>query len=43
MDILYSAAATATGGRNGHVKTDNGILDVEVRSPKALGGANDRS
>ena len=41
MDILYSAAATATGGRNGHVKTDNGILDVEVRSPKALGGAND--
>lgn len=38
---MYTAAATATGGRNGHVKSDNGILDLEVRMPKALGGAND--
>ncbi len=41
MKALYTANATATGGRNGHVKTDNGILDLQVRSPKALGGAND--
>lgn len=41
MKTLYTAEATATGGRNGHVKSDNGILDVEVRMPKALGGAND--
>jgi Ohr subfamily peroxiredoxin len=41
MKSLYTAIATATGGRNGHVKTDNGILDLQVRSPKALGGAND--
>jgi len=41
MKVLYTAEATATGGRNGHVKSDNGILDVQVRAPKAMGGAND--
>lgn len=41
MKTMYTAEATATGGRNGHVKSDNGILDLEVRMPKALGGAND--
>ena len=41
MKKLYEIGATATGGRNGHVKSENGILDLEVRTPKALGGAND--
>lgn len=41
MKTLYTIGATATGGRNGHVKSENGILDLEVRMPKALGGAND--
>ncbi|TXF90772.1 organic hydroperoxide resistance protein [Neolewinella aurantiaca] len=41
MKAMYTAEATATGGRNGHVKSDNGVLDLEVRMPKALGGAND--
>ncbi|WP_343604992.1 organic hydroperoxide resistance protein [Fluviicola sp.] len=41
MKTLYTASATATGGRNGHVKSENGILDLQVRMPKALGGAND--
>ncbi|KJD34479.1 organic hydroperoxide resistance protein [Tamlana nanhaiensis] len=41
MKKIYSIGATATGGRNGHVKSDNGILDLEVRHPKALGGEND--
>jgi len=41
MKTLYTADATATGGRNGHVKSDNGVLDVQVRMPKALGGADD--
>jgi lipoyl-dependent peroxiredoxin len=41
MKTLYAIAATATGGRNGHVKSENGIIDLEVRHPKALGGAND--
>lgn len=41
MKTLYTIAATATNGRNGSVKSENGILDLEVRMPKALGGAND--
>lgn len=41
MKNLYEIGATATGGRNGHVKSENGILDLQVRMPKALGGAND--
>ncbi|MGY5253478.1 organic hydroperoxide resistance protein [Sphingobacterium spiritivorum] len=40
MKTLYTAVATATGGRNGHVKTDNEVLDLQVRMPKELGGAN---
>ncbi|MFT4051359.1 MAG: organic hydroperoxide resistance protein [Microbacterium sp.] len=40
MDILYTAEALATGdGRNGHVRTSDGILDTDVRAPKELGGA----
>lgn len=41
MKTLYSIAATAEGGREGHVKSENGIIDLDVRYPKALGGAND--
>ncbi len=40
MKAIYTIGATATGGRNGHVKSENGILDLEVRHPKALGGAD---
>ena len=40
MQTLYTATATATGdGRNGHVASDDGILDTDVRIPKAMGGA----
>ena len=41
MKVMYTAVATATGGRNGHVKSDNEILDLQVRTPKDLGGEND--
>lgn len=41
MKIKHTADATATGGRNGHVKSANNILDLQVRTPKAMGGAND--
>jgi Ohr subfamily peroxiredoxin len=41
MKAIYTASASATGGRNGKVKSSNGVLDLEVRLPKALGGAND--
>ena len=39
MDILYTAVGHATGdGRNGHVHTDDGLLDLDVRIPAELGG-----
>ncbi|HDR8496278.1 TPA: organic hydroperoxide resistance protein [Bacillus cereus] len=39
MDKLYTASVTATGGRNGKVVSDDGILNLDVKMPKALGGA----
>lgn len=41
MKTLYTTKVTATGGRNGKVKSENGVLDLEVKMPKALGGATD--
>ncbi len=41
MKTMYTAAATAKGGRNGHVVSDNGVLDLQVRMPKAMGGSSD--
>lgn len=35
---LYTATATATGGREGRTATDDGILDVTLAAPKELGG-----
>ena len=35
---LYTASATATGGRAGRTATDDGILDVALAAPVALGG-----
>jgi Ohr subfamily peroxiredoxin len=37
--VLYSAEATVTGGRaKGHGRTSDGILDVQLRPPKEMGG-----
>jgi Ohr subfamily peroxiredoxin len=38
MKTLYKAQATATGGRNGQVKSSDDVLNLEVRMPKELGG-----
>lgn len=38
IEKLYTAEALATGGRNGNVKSSDGVLDLEVRTPKELGG-----
>lgn len=35
---LYTADATATGGRAGHARSDDGILDVDLRPPVEMGG-----
>ena len=41
MKTLYTTNVTAKGGRDGQVKSENGILELDVRTPKALGGASD--
>jgi Ohr subfamily peroxiredoxin len=39
MQPIYTATATATGdGRNGHTASEDGILDLDVRIPKEMGG-----
>jgi Ohr subfamily peroxiredoxin len=35
---LYTAHATALGGRDGRVRTDDGTFDLAVTTPKGLGG-----
>jgi Ohr subfamily peroxiredoxin len=35
---LYTARATATGGRSGHAVSDDGILDLDLKPPKEMGG-----
>ena len=36
---LYTATATATGGRQGSAQSSDGALKVELSTPKELGGA----
>jgi len=38
MQTLYTAVATATGGRQGHVRSDDGVLDLDTSVPKSMGG-----
>lgn len=39
MPVLYTAQATATGGRTGTAKSSDGKLDVTLDTVKELGGA----
>ena len=36
--VLYTAQATATGGRAGSARSSDGALDVTLTTPKELGG-----
>jgi lipoyl-dependent peroxiredoxin len=39
VKTLYTATATATDrGRNGHTRTDDGKLDLDLSMPEAMGG-----
>jgi len=38
MKTLYKAKATTEGGRDGHVKSDDGVLDMDLSLAKGLGG-----
>ena len=37
-EILYAAEATATGGREGHARTSDGRVEVDLDIPKEMGG-----
>jgi osmotically inducible protein OsmC len=38
IKVLYTAVATAKGGRNGHSAAQNGSVAVDLSVPKAMGG-----
>lgn len=38
MQVLYTANATATGGRDGRAVSSDAQLDVKLTTPKELGG-----
>ncbi|ADL47959.1 organic hydroperoxide resistance protein [Micromonospora aurantiaca] len=40
MQVLYTASARATGdGRDGHVRTSDGTVELDLAVPKEMGGA----
>jgi len=41
MSTLYSTTVSAVGGRNGTVKSADGMLDLKLALPTALGGKGD--
>lgn len=42
IDVVYTAESTATGGgRDGHVKSADGKIDLDTRPPKEMGGSGD--
>ena len=42
MNPIYTTTAHATGdGRNGHVESDDGLFQADVRLPKAMGGSGE--
>ncbi|WP_062015989.1 organic hydroperoxide resistance protein [Aureimonas sp. AU4] len=39
VNVIYKTSATATGGgRNGHARSDDGSVDVDLVVPKEMGG-----
>ena len=38
MESIYSISVTSEGGRNGHVRSIDGLIDEDVRLPKSQGG-----
>jgi osmotically inducible protein OsmC len=38
INPLFTATATASGGRNGHTESDDGMIKADLSVPKAMGG-----
>ena len=42
IDVVYTAESTASGGgRDGHVKSTDGRIDLDTRPPKEMGGSGE--
>ena len=39
VNVLYSTRATATGGRDGQARSEDGAFEAKLSTPKELGGA----
>lgn len=39
VNVLYRTSATSTGGREGHFRTEDGRVELQLSTPKELGGA----
>ncbi|MCR9074801.1 MAG: organic hydroperoxide resistance protein [bacterium] len=42
MPSLYTARVASTGGRNGHAKSEDGLIDMDMTVPPSLGGKGDK-
>src|SRR5271170_2750478 len=41
MNALYTTKVAATGGRHGHIRSEDGVLDLKLALPRQLGGKGD--
>jgi osmotically inducible protein OsmC len=41
MNALYATKVAATGGRHGHIHSEDGLLDMKLALPRQLGGKGD--
>ncbi|BBZ02356.1 putative organic hydroperoxide resistance protein/OsmC-like protein [Mycolicibacterium chitae] len=42
IDVVYTAESTASGGgRDGHVRSTDGQIDLDTRPPKEMGGSGE--
>jgi lipoyl-dependent peroxiredoxin len=41
MSALYTTKVAATGGRHGHIHSEDGLLDLNLALPRQLGGKGD--
>ncbi len=41
VNVIYQTSATATGGRDGAARSEDGAVDVKLTVPPAMGGNSD--
>lgn len=43
MNVLYTADVTAEGARHGHVRSSDGLIDLDLALPPGMGGRGDKT